>query len=61
MRQFVYTMFKSNIGASFHLWLKKNLLKHQEVSKYYEGGCVKNFLLLFMSLLTAPIDKNSRI
>ena len=37
MRQLVYTMFISNSHASFHLWLKENLVKHQKVSKYYEN------------------------
>ena len=54
-------MFISNNCASFHLWGKGNLLKHEKVSKYYESGCMKNLLLLFMFLLTAPIDKNSHI
>ena len=41
--------------------LKGNLVKHQKVSKNYENDCVQNFLLLFMSLLTPPIVKNSHI
>ena len=32
----LYTMFISNNRASFHLWWKENLVKHQKVSKYYE-------------------------
>ena len=36
MKQLVYKVFLSNNRASFHLWLKKNLVKHQKVSKYYE-------------------------
>ena len=32
MRKLVYSMFISNDHASFHLWWKENLLKHQEVS-----------------------------
>ena len=32
-------MFIGNNHASFHLWWKKNLVKHQKVSKY-ENGCV---------------------
>ena len=31
-------MFISNNYASFHLWWKENLLKHQKVLKYYESG-----------------------
>ena len=41
MRQLVYTMFVSNSRASFHLWCKENLLKHQKVPKYYESNCSK--------------------
>ena len=37
--QLVYTMFITNNCASFHLWWKKNLVKHQKVSKYYENYC----------------------
>ena len=37
MRQFIYTMFISNNRASFFLWWKENLVKHQKVSKYYEN------------------------
>ena len=59
--QLVYTMFISNNRASFHLWWKENLVKHQKVSKYYENDCLQNFLLLFMSLLTAKFVKNSHI
>ena len=29
-------MFISNDCASFHLWRKKNLVKHQDVSKYFK-------------------------
>ena len=61
MRQPVYVMLISNNRASFHLWQKENLLKHQRVSKYYESDCLQNFLLLFMFLLTAKFVKNSRI
>ena len=43
------------------MWWKENLLKHQKVSKYYESGYLKSFVLLFMFLLIAPIDKNSHI
>ena len=37
--ELVYTMFLSNNRASSHLWWKKNLVKHQKVSKYYENDC----------------------
>ena len=39
----------------------ENLLNYQEVSKYYEQDCLKNFVLLFMSLLTTLIVKDSHI
>ena len=61
MRQLIYTMFISNNRRSFHLWGKENLVKHQEVSKYYENNCLQNFLLLFLSLLTALIAKSRYI
>ena len=32
-------MFISNNRTSFHLWGKKNLVKHREVSKYNETDC----------------------
>ena len=51
VRQFVYTMFRCNNRASFHLWSKEKLVQDQKVSKYYENDCLQNFLLLFMSLL----------
>ena len=61
VRQPVDTMFISNNLTSFHLWWKENLVKYQKVSKCYENDCVQNFLLLFLSLLTAPVAKNSQI
>ena len=39
VRQLVYTMFIGNNRASFHLWWKENLVKHQKVLKYYENDC----------------------
>ena len=38
-----------------------DFLNYQKVSKYYELDRLQNFLLLFMSLLTALIVKNSHI
>ena len=32
-------MFISNNLALLHFWCKKNLVKHQKVSKYYENDC----------------------
>ena len=55
-------MFMSNNNRiSFHWWQKEDVVNHEEVSKYYENDCLQHFLLLFMSLLTAIIVKNSRI
>ena len=51
----------TNNHTSFHLWWKENLVKQSKFSKYYGHGCLQNFLLLFMPLLTAPIVKNSHI
>ena len=33
------TMFISNNRASFYLWWKENLVKHQKVSKYHGNDC----------------------
>ena len=38
-----------------------HMIKHQEVSKYYDHDCMQNFILLLMSLLTTSIVKISRI
>ena len=44
------------------LAVKRKFVKtYKKVSKYYENDCLQNLLLLFMSLLTAPIVKNSHI
>ena len=45
--------------ASFHLWSEENMLNHQEFSKYYVHDNLQNFILLFMSLFTDLIVKNS--
>ena len=37
MRQFVYTMFISNIRASSHIQWNENLVKQEKVLKYYEN------------------------
>ena len=52
---------RSNNYASFHLRWKENLVKYQKASKYYDYDCLRNLLLLFVSLLTATIVKNSYI
>ena len=59
LRQLSYTMFVNNNRASFHLWWKENLVKYREDSNYYENDSLQNFVLLFLSLLTAPTVKNS--
>ena len=41
VRQLVYTMFISKNWASFNLRWKKNLLKHQKISKYYDCSDIK--------------------
>ena len=51
----IRTMFMSNIPALFQFQEKKNLVKHQKVSKHFENDCLQNFILLFMSSLTVPI------
>ena len=54
-------MFISNNRTSFHLWWKKNFVKHRKFSKCYETYCLEYFLLLFMFLLTAKLVKESHI
>ena len=54
-------MFITNERASFHLRRKENVVKHQKASKYYENDCLQKIFLLFMSLLTVPVVKNSHI
>ena len=61
MRQLVYAMVITNNHASLHLRWRENLLEYQYVSKYYEHGCLENFLWSFMSLLTVLFVKNSHI
>ena len=43
--------------------VKGKLVKYLKVSKYYEHGCLQNFLLLLISslTLTAPFVKNSHV
>ena len=43
MRELVNSMFISNNRPSIHLWGKKNLVKPQKVSKYYENDCGRWF------------------
>ena len=37
--QLAYTVVISNNHASFHLWRKENLVKHQKVSEHYDYDC----------------------
>ena len=39
----------------------KTFVKYQKVSKYHANCCLKNFIVLFMSLLKTPFVKNSCI
>ena len=57
--QLVYTMFITINHASFHLWLKKNLVKHKKVSKFFDHDYLQNFVSLFMISLTASFVKSS--
>ena len=57
-------MFITNNHVSFHLSWKESFdyqKVYQKVSKYYDHGCLQNFLLLSMSLLNAPIARKSHI
>ena len=54
-------MFRSNNCTLFHFWWKKNLVKHQKVSKYYEIDCLQDSVFLFMFLLTVKFVNNSHI
>ena len=61
VRQLVNTILITNNYTSFDLWWKQNLVKQAKVSKYYDHGCLQNFLLRFMSLSTAPVVKNRHV
>ena len=37
------------------------MVKHKKVSKHYDHGCLQNFLLHFMFLLTVTTVKKSNI
>ena len=54
-------MFITNNHASFHLWRKENLVKHQKVSKDDENDFLEKFILILTSLLKAPVVKKSHI
>ena len=61
MRQLVYTLFLSTNRALFHLWLMKNWVKDQKVSKCYENDSLQNFLSVNMSLSTAKAVRKSHV
>ena len=61
VRQLVRRLAHNMFMRDNHLWWKKNLVKHQIVSKYYENEYLQNYILLFMSLLTIKSIKNSHI
>ena len=46
-------MFITNNRASFHLWWKENLVKHQKVSKYYNHDCSYEQFKFQRSLLSS--------
>ena len=54
-------MFISNNHASFHLWLKEALVKHQKVSKY-ENGCRDRmkpwFFVTFSIVISLNLPEN---
>ena len=50
MRQLVYTVFTANNHASFHLSQKKNLVKYQEILKYYDHH--RNTVYAFLHCFT---------
>ena len=39
MTQLLHTLFITNNRASFHLWWKENLIKHQKVPQHYFYDC----------------------
>ena len=49
MRLLVYTLFITNNRASFHFWLKQNLVKHQKVPQYYFHDCRLSKFMQFCS------------
>ena len=63
VKQLVSTMFINNNHASFCSLLKEKFVRHQKASKYYDQNfeCLQNFLLLFISLLSVWIVRNSHI
>ena len=56
-----FNLSRVNCAYEFAKFSPQIWLWNFKVSKYYDRDCLQNFLLLFMSLLTAPIVKNSLI
>ena len=54
-------MFTNKNHTLFYLWWKESLVINKKIFNYHDHGCLQNVLLLFISLLTAPIVKNSHI
>ena len=54
----VYTIFISNNRASFHLWGKESLVKHQKVSKY-ENDCSWNIKRMHLLLFSGGMAKEN--
>ena len=57
----VYRYYIIYLALRFTCGKKKMEKKQQKVSKIYIHDCSQNFILLFMSLLTAGIVKNNHI
>lgn len=49
-RQLVHWLFVDNILVQFNSWWKETMLKDENVSKWFEGNSVKNFLSHSVSL-----------
>ena len=52
VRQLVYTRFVSNNCASFNLHWSQSLVKHQNISKYYENDCSFNLAKLQIQIFS---------
>ena len=60
MRQLVKTMFICNNRPSFHQCCKKNLVKHQKVSKYNVTDCRSSLNLHDISVAPKIVKKAIR-
>ena len=61
MIQLLYSVFLSNNQRSFHFCWKENFVKSSKSLKILWKWFSKRIILLFMSLLTFPNDRNSYI